>query len=68
MEQREIELELLIKYLEHRVKVLESVTALLKAELKKEKLDKLDMAYTAKAEEELVLLYSKPSSSLTSNP
>jgi hypothetical protein len=62
MEQRVIELELRIKYLENRVKVLESVTALLKSELKKEKLDKLDMAYTAKAEEELVLLYSKATS------
>jgi hypothetical protein len=68
MEQRVIELELRVKYLETQLLCYRNVTELLKNELKKEKLDKLDLAYTAKADEELVLLYSKASSSLPSNP
>jgi hypothetical protein len=62
MEQRVIELELRVKYLETQLLCYRNVTELLKNELKKEKLDKLDLAYTAKAEEELVLLYSKATS------
>jgi len=62
MEQRVIELELRIKYLETQLLCFKNVTEILKNELKKEKLDKLNMAYTSKAEEELTLLYSKATS------
>jgi hypothetical protein len=62
MEQRNIELELRVKYLETHILYFRNVVEILKNELKKEMLEKLDMLNMAKSVDELTLIYSKATS------